>query len=115
MATTRISRAAATGDSETAPLAMVRPVDVHVEMLHQLASLVEDEIRDGERAQRVPDRLRLDVEALAPLRLRGEHGRNHHLDHGATSTDRIGGRCRAASTHRSPSVSAKSEPLWVPK
>jgi hypothetical protein len=99
----------------TAPLARVDPIDIHVEMAIQLSSLVEEEVREGQCAQRFPDVLRLDVEASPTLRLRREHGWNLYLDHVATSTDRIGGRCRIASTQLSPSVRAKNEPLWVPK
>jgi hypothetical protein len=64
--------------------------------------------------QRLANGLRFDVETRPALRLRGEHARNRYPDHGVTSTDRIGGRCRTPSTQISPSVNAKNEPLWVP-
>jgi len=96
-------------------ITMIRRVDVHPEMLDEQASLVEDQVGDRQRAQRVADGFRLDVEAPAPLRLSGEHVRNHYSNHGVTSTERIGGKCLTPSTHLSPSVSAKNEPLWVPK
>src|SRR5689334_19170330 len=94
---------------------MVRAVDIHIQVRCQDASLVEDEVRDGQRAQRIANGPRVHVKALAAACLRREHARNRYRDHAATSTDRIGGRCRTASTHVSPLVRAKKEPLWVPK
>src|ERR1700759_1916198 len=94
---------------------MVLAIDVHVEMLVHLASLIERQIGHGERVERVSDGRGLDVEARLARRLRREDAGDHYPDHAVTSTDRIGGRCRAASTPLSPSVRAKNEPLWVPK
>jgi hypothetical protein len=100
---------------ETAPLARVHPVDVHAQMLTPLIPLVKEEVGDGERPQRISHSLCLDLKALPAVRLRGQDARNLYPDHAVTSTERIGGRWRAASTHLSPSASAKREPLWVPK
>jgi hypothetical protein len=57
----------------------------------------------------------LDLEALPALRLGSEDARKRYLDHAVTSTNRIGRRCRTASTHLSLSRRTKNEALWVPK
>ena len=111
MATTRTSLRARERARQTAAVSRVRSVDVDVDVPPQLPSLVEHEIRDRERAQRLPNGLDLDVEMLSPARLGGQQARNDYPDHRVTSTDRIGGKWRTASTHRSPFVSAKNEPL----
>ena len=103
------------GALHTSLVAMVGPVDVDVYMPVQLASLIEEQVGDGELAECLADGLRLNVEATPALRLRREHARNSYTDHSVTSTERIGGRCRTPSTHVSPSVRAKNEPLCVPK
>src|SRR5712691_9507838 len=80
-----------------------------------LASLVKEKVSNGQCPQRLPHRRCLDVEAPPAASLVGEDARDNYLDHCVTSTDRMGGRYRAASIHVSPSASAKKEPLWVPK
>ncbi len=115
MATTRISPAPASWALQPASLPHVRPVEVNVQVAIQRASLVEQQVGNRKSMQRLAHGPRLHVVSLSALRLRGEHARNRYADHCATSTDRIGGRWRTASTHSWPSVSAKNEPLWVPK
>src|SRR5437588_4806456 len=100
---------------KTALLACVSSVDVHVEESAPLAPSIEEEICDRERAQRFAESGRVDVEPCPTIRLRGEDAGQDYLGHSVTSTEKIGGRWRAASTHRPPSVRAKTEPLCVTK
>ena len=83
-------------------LASPLAVDVDVDERPYLARLVEDEVRDRERAQRVADRRHVDVELLLgrrpPSRAAREQDDGHGLRAAAASTDSTGGRCRAAST-----------------
>ena len=56
------------------------------------------------------------LEAALPADLGGEHPGEQDYRQSAASTERIGGRCVAASTQLSPpSALAKTEPLCVPK
>jgi hypothetical protein len=50
-------------------------VDVDVDERAELAALVEEEIGDRQRPQRVSDRRRLELEPALPARLFGEQGR----------------------------------------
>src|SRR5271165_3697750 len=115
MATTSISRAPVSGHAEPPRSRASVPVDEHIQIPAPLAPLVKEKVGNGQRPQRLPHRRCLDVEAPPALSLVGKDTRDNYLDHCVTSTDRIGGRCRPASTHTSPSASAKKEPLWVPK
>jgi hypothetical protein len=56
-------------------------VDVDVDERAHLAVLVEDEVADRERTQRVADRRRVHLEALPPARLRGEQARDEDDRH----------------------------------
>ena len=70
--------------------AMVRAVDIEIEMLNQRPLLIEEQVRDGERAQRITDGLGFNLETLATVRLCGEQARNDYRDHVGTSTESIG-------------------------
>ena len=111
---TSTSRAPASGHAGP-PSSRASLPSTNIQMPTPLAALIKEKVGDRQRPQRIPDRLRLHVEALPAVSLRGEEARDNYLDHCVTSTDRIGGRCRVASTHVPPSASAKKEPLWVPK
>ena len=102
---------------EAVALARVRPVDVDVHERAQLVALVEEQVAHRESAQRGADRRRLQLELFLPARLIGQQaGQEDGYCHSATSTDRIGGSCDAASIHSSPSFGeTKTEPLWVPR
>ena len=69
---------------------MVRAVDKEIEMLCQRPLLIEEQVRDGEGAQRITDGLGFDLETLATVRLCGEQARNDYRDHDDTSTEGIG-------------------------
>ena len=78
--------------------------------------LVEAEVADRQRAQRVPEPRRLDVELALPARLAREQRGEPDYGHSAVSTERIGGSQRAASCHDSPaSRDVSTEPVCVPK
>src|SRR5262245_65651272 len=97
-------------------LADVDAVHVDVHQLPKPAALVEDEVGDREGAERRADRVCFDLEAALPADLCGEHPRKEDYRQSAASTERMGGRCVAASTQVSPrSALAKTEPLCVPK
>lgn len=61
------------------------------------AGFVEEQVRHWQRSQRLADRFRLELEPLLPAGLRREQSRQEDYCHVAASTERIGGRCRAAS------------------
>ena len=102
---------------EAAALARVRAVDVDVHERAQLVTLVEEQVTHGKSAQRGADRRYLQLELLLPARLlREERRQENGYCHSATSTDRIGGSCEAASSHSPPSSGeTKTEPLCVPR
>jgi len=103
---------------EQTAAAGVDAVDVHVHEPSQLAGLVEQEIGQRKLAKSVTERGRLELEPLLPARLHGEHrGQQDHGHYaGAASTDRIGGRSRAASVHCvPPRRDVQTDPLCVPK
>src|SRR5439155_16651868 len=97
----------------------VDAVDVDVDQPAQVAVLVEQEVGDRELAERISDRRRFELEPFLPARLRCEHRGQQNDRHGyapAASTERIGGRSRAASTHSPPPCGeVQTEPFWVPK
>jgi hypothetical protein len=97
----------------------VDAVDVHVDETAQLAGFVEDEISHGELAERLADGPRADLEPFLPTRLGGEDRRevnDSHAQDSAASTERIGGRSRAASIHSAPPCGdVHTEPPCVPK
>jgi hypothetical protein len=103
---------------ETAP-SNVDAVDVHVDETAELAGLVEDEISHGKLAERLADRPRADLEPFPPTCLGREDRRevnDRHAQTAAASTERIGGRSRAASIHSPPPCGdAHTEPPCVPK
>ena len=94
------SRLLADGRGEVvSPLA----VDIDVHERPHLAALVEHEVGHRERTQGLADRRSIELEPLLPARLgREQPGEEDdgHSDYcsAPASTERIGGRCRAAST-----------------
>ena len=100
---------------EPAALTRVDPVDVDVHELPEAALLVEEQVGDGEGAQRVANRAGVRLEAVPPACLRGEQRRQDDYGHSATSIDSTGGSWRAASIHSSPSFGeTNTDPLCVP-
>ncbi len=72
-------------------------VDVHARA--HLAGLVEYEVGDRQGAQRVAERRAVDAVLLLPARVRREQAGEDDYCHAVeASIERIGGRCRAAST-----------------
>ena len=69
--------------SPTAAVEVVRPlaVDVDVDERPHLAALVEDEIADGERPERVADGRRVDVELLLAAGLGRQQAGEEHDRH----------------------------------
>ena len=109
-ATIRIARVGAESRREVA-LALAVDVDVH-ERAH-LARLVEDEVGNRERTQRVPDRRGVELEPALTAGLGGEQARQQDYGQGDASTERTGGRLVTACT-ASPWRSAYTSPLCAP-
>src|SRR5207237_3139848 len=93
---------------EAVALAYVLAVDVDVHERAERAALVEEQARDRKRAQRLRDRGGVGLEPRAAARLCRQEGRQQDYGQSATSTERIGGRFRAASVHVPPSPAART-------
>jgi hypothetical protein len=65
---------------ESTTFPMVRAVDIEIEMLNQRPLLIEEQVRDGEGAQRIAQGLGFNLETLATVRLCGEQARNDYRD-----------------------------------
>jgi hypothetical protein len=66
--------------------------------------LVEEQVGDRERPQRLPDRAGIDLESVAAARLRREQRGEENYGDSATSTERIGGRFSAISSQSAPAL-----------
>jgi hypothetical protein len=64
--------------------------------------LVEEQVGDRKRPQCLPYRAGIDLEAVAAAGLRREQRGEEDYGDSATSTERIGGRLRAASSQSAP-------------
>ena len=92
------------------------PVHVDVHEASQLAALVEEEVGDRQRPERLSDRRRRDLEATAAAGLGREERRQEDYGQEQTSTEKTGGSWLAASSQVSPaSGETKTDPLCVPR
>ena len=101
---------------EAVALAQVFAVHVDVHERAERAALVEEQVRDRKRVQRLRDRGRVGLEPGAAARLCRQERRQQDYGQSATSTERIGGRFRAVSVHvpPSPAPRTQTEPPCVP-
>jgi len=99
---------------EAVTLAHVLAVHVDVHERAERAALVEEQARDRKRPQRLRDRGGAGLEPRAAACLCRQERRQQDYGQSATSTERIGGRFRAASAHSPPEERIQTEPLCVP-